>query len=227
MESGRLWASIARHWLLSSVVLVLVLAAAVAAAFLPQRTYESSAAFGLFPEAPANSSSGDLTQLANSLTGNYLAQIDSKTTEAAVRATLTGPPATANWSVRGENDPGTMVLRIHVTSHDSSVVAAVANQYSKTVRGYAFTPAGVNPRVIDEARTPTAPVAPNRPLILAAGAILAVVLAACAALLAGNKPRRNRRKQAPPRASAGTPAVVPQELPTPMESVRTVEPIRG
>ena len=49
MESGRLWASIARHWLLSSIVLVLVLGAAVAAAFLPQRTYESTATFGLVP----------------------------------------------------------------------------------------------------------------------------------------------------------------------------------
>ena len=38
MESGRLWASIARHWLLSSVVLVLVLAAAFAAAFLPKQS---------------------------------------------------------------------------------------------------------------------------------------------------------------------------------------------
>jgi uncharacterized protein involved in exopolysaccharide biosynthesis len=226
MESGRLWASIARHWLLSSIVLVLVLAAAVAAAFLPQRTYESSATFGLFPEAPANSSSGDLTQLANSLMGNYLAQIDSKTTEAAVRAGLTGAAATASWSVRGENDPGTMVLRIHVTSHDAAVVAPVANKYSQVIRAYAGTPAGVNPRVIDEARAPTAPIAPNRALILVAGAILAVVLACCAALLAGNKPRRNRGRQAP-RPTAGPPAVMPQELPTPMESVRTAEPIRG
>lgn len=258
MESGRLWASIARHWLLSLIVLVLVLGAAMAAAFLPHSSYESTATFGL---TPTNSTSS--TELAAAVVPSYLATIDSDTTEALVRATLTGPAKTVNWNATGENEPGTLVIRVHVTSQDQSIVAPVANAYVKYVGALAsksFAPTttttttttkttttgGTNPvkgstttvtttpesgpavtlAVMDVARTPTSPVAPNRALILAAGAILGVILASCAALLAGNKPRRNRGTQAP-RPSAGPPAVVPQELPTPMESVRTVEPIRG
>jgi uncharacterized protein involved in exopolysaccharide biosynthesis len=226
MESGRLWTSIARHWLLTSFVLLLVLAAAVAAAYLPKRSYEATAVFGVVPVSTADSTATGPTQLAQALIGNYLAEIASKTTEARVRADFTGPEATTNWSATGENEPGTLVLRVHVTSQDPAVVANVANAYSRLVRTAAPLPQGISFSIIDEARTPTSPIAPNRPLILGAGGILALVLASCAALLAGNKPKRPR-SQKPPRTTAAAPAVVPQNLSAPVENERTAEPIRG
>jgi uncharacterized protein involved in exopolysaccharide biosynthesis len=225
MESGRLWASVARHWLLASVVFVLVLGAAVAAAFLPKQSYESTATFGLVPTVSDTQASGiPQTQLAQALVGNFLAQINSQTTEAVVRKGLTGPAATVNWSATGENQPGTLVLRVHVTSQDDAVVADVANAYSQLIRQAPSTPTGIGFVVIDQARKPSSAVSPNRALILGAGGVLALVLAACAALLAGTKPKQ-RRGTKPPRATAAAPAVVPQ-VSTPVEQ-RTAEPIRG
>jgi polysaccharide biosynthesis transport protein len=224
MESGRLWASIARHWLLSSIVLVLVLAGAFAAAYLPKRSYEATATIGVVPNAPAAATSNATTQLAQVMIGNFLAQIDSKTTEARVRTAFTGPEATTAWTVRGDNDPGTLVLRIHVTSQDPSVVATVATAYSRAIRTAQSTPPGIAFTVIDEARVPTSPVSPNRPLILGAGGVLAIVLASFAALLAGNKPKRPRLQQSP-RVSPG--AVATHNAPVSFEKERTAEPSRG
>jgi uncharacterized protein involved in exopolysaccharide biosynthesis len=226
MESGRLWTSIVRHWLLTSFVLLLVLAAAVAAAYLPKRSYEATAVFGITPVSTPDSTATGPTQLAQAMVGTYLAEIDSKTTEARVRAGFTGPVATKDWSVTGESEPGTLVLRIHVTSQDPAVVANVANAYSHLIQTTHPIPTGISFQSIDDARTPTSPVAPNRPLILGAGAILALVLAGCAALLAGNKPKRTQ-SQKPPRTTAAAPAVVPAPLSTSVESERTAEPIRG
>jgi uncharacterized protein involved in exopolysaccharide biosynthesis len=193
---------------------------------LPKPSYESTATFGLVPSVTDTQASGiPQTQLAQALVGNFLAQINSQTTEAVVRTRLTGPAATVNWSASGENEPGTLVLRVHVTSQDSAVVADVANAYSKLIRQAPSTPAGIDFVVIDEARTPTSAISPNRALILGAGGVLAIVLAGCAALLAGNKPKRPRPTK-PPRASAAAPAVVPQ-VSAPAEQQRTVEPIRG
>jgi capsular polysaccharide biosynthesis protein len=130
MESGRLWSSIARHWLLTSFVLLIVLAGAVAAAYLPKRSYEATGTLALLPSATSTTAN---TQLAQAVVGNYLAVIDSATTEATIRGTFTGPEATVAWKATSDNQPGTLVIRVHVTSQDSAVVAHVANAYVKYV----------------------------------------------------------------------------------------------
>jgi len=226
VESGRLWASISRHWLLWIVVFVLVLGAAVAAAFLPKPTYQATATFGLVPQQPTSSPTvAPQASLAQSLVGNYLAQIDSKTTETKIRALITGPEKTVAWTATGVNDPGTLVLRVQVSSQDSSVVASVANAYVRQFTNTTTAPPGVSVVQYDVARTPTAPVSPNKKLLLGAGLVLAVVLASAAALLAGDTPKGPRQQRG---SRTGAPTQVPPvgyDVPT--DGERTAEPIRG
>ena len=103
---------------------------------------------------------------------------------------------TVNWSATGENEPGTLVLRVHVTSQDQrwSPLSPTPTASSSRAHSPRRPASGSSP--IDDARTPTSAISPNRALILGAGGVLAIVLAGCAALLAGNEAEAPAREQA-------------------------------
>jgi capsular polysaccharide biosynthesis protein len=167
-----------------------VLAAAVAAAFLPAKTYEATSTIAVVPVESPGVSAATQTQYAEYLIPIVMADVESRDTEAAVRAELTGAAKTGDWEVSSEAEPNSpQVITIVVRGGDAQALAQVADAYAARAIGDADKSKGVQIRVLEKAEVPDAAVAPNPPLLILAGLVLGVLVGLGVALLLGDRPR--------------------------------------
>lgn len=171
---GRLW----RHWLLTSIVFLLVIAGGVAVVLTTPAVYQSTAAVTVTPDVRSGQI-GSFNGLIERLLPT-LAQIAGG--PEALNAAAANAPAERPVDVRADAIQGTLLIRIQVRHRDPDAAAGWANALTQVLPRFNPNPTLAVLQDAELARPDSRPVSPNPKVILPLAAILGLACAVAASI---------------------------------------------
>lgn len=179
-----------RHIKLVIILPILCALAAAGVAYgMMSNTYTAKTSlYVLAQDASVNTTSLQSTLSAGQMITNDVAALIKSDRVMNDTAEQLGLPSLGGYSISVSNDTTTRVITLSVSGKSAEGVAEVANAMAVDVSGVAQEVMDVRSvNVIDEARTPTAPSGPNRPMYVAvaflAGLFLAVAIVVLQSML--------------------------------------------
>jgi capsular exopolysaccharide synthesis family protein len=180
-----------RQWLVAALAFGLVLAIGVAAAYLPAERWRSSATVIVQPRSDKSLQFGDAVAT-EFLLPAVVRQIDADAfrNEVAngVRGQMGGLPL-RDFSLSGNNEPGTGIVTVEATSVQRQVPQVAANLATRRLVDHAISPI-VEVIVLDPAQPAKSASAALRMPLLFGTVVLALILAVVAAIAVGTLRRR-------------------------------------
>lgn len=172
--------AVRRYWWLALLVSCGVVAAGVAAAYVPAKRFQASTTLLAQPATASDFNSTSIA-LIQFLLPAIPEQVKSQGFHAKLDSRL--PVEMRNVDLSASVEPGTGVIRITANDRKPRTAALVANTAAATVVDERISPA-LNISILNPARIPTAPASPRKKEILAAAAVLAILAGIGAALVA-------------------------------------------
>lgn len=188
MELKDLVQALRRFWLLAAAVLMLVVGAGAAAAFVPTPKYTATATLLIQPKGSAIDFSS--IDAVNFLLPSIVTQVGTRGFQRRVLSRLPRFVADTRPSVSARLEPGTAIVRISGTSTQPEAAALLANSAAREESVRPVTPSRIDVSLLAPANVPTAPSSPRRVPILAGATVLGTILSLFVALGANGMRRR-------------------------------------
>ena len=168
-----------RRRLTIAVVAIVAIVVSAGVALTRTKEYESTQTLALFPNVKYQSGQVGANSI-TTLLPTYATVADSPANKATA-ASLLGHPL--NATVSSATTAGTGILKISATSADPQAAASAAGAVSQAFDQTLGTKAVLVAQTVGQATVPTAPVSPNKTLIIGAGVILGLALGLALALV--------------------------------------------
>lgn len=225
MELSELLRALRRFWPLALGVIVAAVALGVAAAYLPNERFRSTATVIVTPASKRiDYATADTIRY---LLPSIAAQANSQTFAGQVRDRLESTTPWNGVDLQVSDEPGTSVLRIQAEAFDPVVASRAANAATDNLIERKVSSL-VNFQIIDRARPPGAAFSPDRPLILFAMFAIGLILAVLAAVAANAlRPRVRSAREIRQKFGLEILGEIPNTKGFPLSASRVFDPKAG